>query len=171
VAAGQIVGGELRRHPAPADSEAGAEHRQLRARVSERAQHVRREAGNSQADEHERDRQLLGGVAGGAWRCEQRGSDHAEHDRAHGEVLVASRFLAQHPLGEQHQHEQSRGQRRLHHSQRCEQQRHHLQRPADDRQSSADQPACSPDQTPGERQTQVLLVRGLLGIGRLQRDP
>lgn len=167
----EVVGGELRRHAAPSDREAGAEHRHLRTRAAERTQHVRREARQPQADQHERDRQLLGGVAGAARRREQRGADHADHDRAHGHVLVASGVLSEHPLGEEQQHEQARRERGLYDRERREQQRHHLQRPADDRQPRADQPARPPDQSPRERQTQVLLVRRLLGVRRLQRDP
>ena len=79
--------------------------------------------------------------------------------------------LAEHPLADDHQHQQARRQRRLHDDQRREQQRQHLQRPAEHRQARADQPARTPDQAPRQRQAQVLLVGRLLGVHRLQRDP
>jgi len=60
-------------------------------------------------------------MAGRARRCEQAGADHADHDREHREVLVASGVLAKHPLREEHQHEQPAGQRRLHDDERCQQ--------------------------------------------------
>lgn len=171
MAVGQIVGGELRRHPAPADREAGAEHRQLRAGVSDRAHDVGSEASQSQADQHERDRQLLGGVGGAERRREQRCADDTDHDRAHRHVLVASGVLAEHPLGKEQQHEQTSCERGLNDGEWREQQRDHLQRPAEERQPGAEQPTRSSDETPRERQTQVLLVRRLLGVRRLQRDP
>ena len=57
------------------------------------------------------------------------------------DVLVAPGVLAQHPLAQEHQHEQAGRERRLHHHQRRQQQRQHLQRPAEDRQPRAEQPA------------------------------
>jgi hypothetical protein len=80
-------------------------------------------------------------------------------------------MLAEHALREEHQHQQTGGEGRLHDHQWSEQQGQHLQRPAQDRQAGAGQPAGSPEQAPGERQAQVLLVGRLLGIHRLERDP
>jgi hypothetical protein len=168
---GEVIGGELGSHAAPAERQARAYHRHLSARAAEHAQQIRQEAGDSQADEHQRDRQLLRGVGGAAWRREHTRADHAEHNRAHCHVLVPARVLAQHPLGEEHQHQQPRRQGRLHDHERGEQQCHHLQRPAEDRQSGPDQPASAPEEPPRERQAQVLLVRGLLGVHRLESDP
>ena len=71
----------------------------------------------------------------------------------------------------QAEHEQAGRKRRLHHDQRREQQRDQLQRPAEDRQPRAEQPACAAQQAPGEREAQMLAVRRLLGVHRLQRDP
>ena len=79
--------------------------------------------------------------------------------------------LAEHPLPDEQQHEQARGERRLHDDQRREQQRDHLQRPAEDRQARAEHPARALEQAPDQRQAQVLLVGRLLGVHRLQRDP
>ena len=71
---------------------------------------------------------------------------------------------------EEHQHEQAAGERRLHDDERSEQQRDDLQRPAEDRQAGAEQPACAAEQAPGQRQAQVLAVRRVLGVHRLQGD-
>ncbi len=169
--AGQVIGGELRRHTAPAERQAGADHRDLIARAPERAQQIRHEARHAQPEQHERDRQLLRGVGGAARRREHTRADHAEHDRAHRHVLIPAGVLVEHPLGEEQQHQQSGCQRRLDHDQRGQQQGNHLQRPAEDRQPRPEQPARAPDQPPHERQAQVLGVRRLLGVHRLQGDP
>jgi hypothetical protein len=84
---------------------------------------------------------------------------------------MRARVLAERPLAHEHQHEQSRGERGLHDDQRREQQRDHLQRPAEDRQARAEHPASALDQSPDERQAQMLLAGCLLGVHRLQRDP
>jgi len=137
----------------------------------DRAQHVGQQAGDSEAEQHERDRQPLGGMAGATrWRA-QAGADHADHDRRHGDVLVAPGVLAEHTLSQEQQHDQTHRQSRLHHNQRREQQREHLQRPAEDRKSGAEHPAPTPDESPHERQTQVGLARRLLRVHRLQSDP
>jgi len=86
-------------------------------------------------------------------------------------VLVASGMLAEHPLSQEQQDDQSGGKRGLYHHQRRKQQRDHLQRPAEDRQTRAEHPAPAPDEPPDQRQTQVLLVRRILGVLRLQGDP
>ncbi len=70
------------------------------------------------------------------------------HDRADRHVLVAPGALAQHPLGEEHQHQQAGRERRLHDDQRSEQQRDDLQRPAEDREAGAEQPARAPARGP-----------------------
>jgi hypothetical protein len=168
---GEVVRGELRRHAAPAERQSRSDHRHLGPGVPERAQQIGHEAGETEADEHQRDRQLLRGVAGAAWGREQTGADHADHDGAHREVLVSAGVLAEHPLAEEHQHQQARGERWLHDHQGSEQQGHDLQRPAEHREPGAEQPARPLDQSPGKRQAQVLLVRRLLGVHRLKRDP
>ncbi len=86
-------------------------------------------------------------------------------------MLGAARVLAEHALAEQQQHEQPRGERGLDDDQRSEQQGDHLQRPAEDRQAGAEHPAAAPEQPPHERQSQMLLVRRLARVHRLQRDP
>jgi len=72
-------------------------------------------------------------VARAARRRAQPRADHTDHDRRHRDVLVSTRVLAEHPLTDEHQHEQSRCERGLYHDQRREQQRDHLQRPTEDR--------------------------------------
>ncbi len=104
------------------------------------------------------------------WRAQTR-PDHADHDRRHRDVLVATGVLTQHPLSQEHQHEQTGGERGLHDDQRRQQQCEHLQRPADDRQARAEHPAPAPDESPDQRQTQVLCLGRLLGIHRLESDP
>jgi len=139
--------------------------------VTHRAQQVRQQARGAEADQHQRDRQLLGGVARAPRRRCQRGADHADRDREHRDVLVGARALAEHPLADEQQHEQAGGERRLHDHQRSQHQGHDLQREAEYRQARAQQPARSPDQAAGERQAEVLLVGRLLGVHRLEGDP
>lgn len=130
---GEVVGGELGRDAAPAECQTCAEHRHRRRRATDCAQQVGQQAGQAETEQHESDRQPLGGVPGGArWRA-QTGADHADDDRGDRDVLVASGVLAEHPLPEEQQHDQARRQRRLNHHQRGEQQREHLQWPAEDR--------------------------------------
>jgi len=137
----------------------------------EGAQQVGEQARHGQDEEHERDRQVPGGVACAARRRAQARADHADHDRRHRNVLMPARVLAEHPLSQEHEHEQAGGERGLHHDQRCEQQRDHLQRPAKDRQAGAEHPASTLDQPPDQRQAQVIVAGGLLGVHRLQSDP
>ncbi len=82
-------------------------------------------------------------------------------------MLIAPGVLAQHPLAEEQQHEQTGGESRLHHHQGGQQQSHDLQRPAENRQSRAEQPASASEQASDQGQAQVLLVRRLLGVQRL----
>lgn len=110
-------------------------------------------------------------MTGGARRRREARADHADHDRPHREVLLAPGVLVQHPLSEQHQHEQAGGERGLHDHQRREQQGDDLQRPAEDREAGAEQPARPAHQPPGERQAQVLGTRSFLRVKRLQGYP
>ena len=96
---------------------------------------------------------------------------HAGEDRDDAQVLVAARGLAQHALPGEHQHQQPHGQRGLHDDQRGKQQRHDLKRPAQDREPRAEQPAPAAHQAAREREAQVLLVRRLARVERLQGDP
>jgi len=139
--------------------------------VPERAQQIREQAREREADKHERDRQALAGLAHAARGREQARSDHADDDREHRQALGASGVLAEHPLAQEQQHQQSRRERRLHDDQRRQQQRHDLQRPAENRQARAEHPAGAPEQPPHERHPQVLLPRRLPGVHRLQGDP
>ena len=141
------------------------------ARVAEQAQQVGKEAGQAEAQEHQRDRELLGGVRGRARRCEHAGADYADDDRTHRQVLVAPGVLPEHPLGEEQQQDQAGCKRGLHDDERSEQQRDDLKRPAEDRQARAEQPARAAHQSPCEREAQVLIVGRLLGVHRLQGDP
>jgi len=167
----EIVGGELRRDAAPAARQARAEHRHARDRVPERAQQVRHQAREGQREQHQRDRQVPGRFARGARGREHSRADHADDDRQRRHVLAAPGVLAEHPPAEVQQHEQTRRERRLHDHQRRQPQRQHLQRPAEDRQARAHQPAGALEQPSHQRQAQVLLVRRLLRIHRLQGDP
>ncbi len=162
-----IVCGELGSDPAPREGEAGADHRHHGLRAAEREQQVGQHARQPQAYEHRCDRQLIVGVVGTERRRGQRRAEHAEHDRCHREVLIAPGVLAQHPLGEQQQYEQAGGERGLHDDQRRQQQGQDLEREAEDRKARAEQPTRAPGEPPYERETQVLVVRGLLGVHRL----
>jgi hypothetical protein len=102
-----------------------------------RAQQVRQQARGTEADQDQRDRQLLGGVGRAARRRSQRGADHAGRDREHRDVLVFARALAEHALAEEHQHEQAGGERRLHDHQRSQHEGHDLQREAEYREARA----------------------------------
>jgi hypothetical protein len=139
--------------------------------MPERAQQIRKQAREREADEHERDRQALAGLADAARRREQARPDHADDDREHRQTLGSSGVLAEHPLAEEQQHEQPRRERRLHDDQRRQQQRENLQRPAENRQARAEHPAGAPEQPPHERHPQVLLPRRLSRIQCLQGDP
>jgi len=110
-------------------------------------------------------------VAGRARGRGQTGADHADDDRAHGQVLLAPGVLVQHPLGEQHQHEQAGRERGLHDHEWRQQQRNDLQRPTEDRQAGAEQPARPAHEPPRERQAQVLAARSFLRVKRLQGYP
>lgn len=167
----KVVGGELGRHSAPAERQAGADHRYLGMLTAHSAQQIGQQAGDAQADQHQRDGQILGGVRGAARGREQARAHHTEHDRAHRHVLVAPSVLAEHSLCQEQQHQQAERERRLHDHQRSQQQRHDLEREAEDRQARAQQPAGAPDQAPRQRQAQVLVVGRLLGVHRLQGDP
>jgi hypothetical protein len=124
---GEIVGGELGGHAAPGECEPRADHRHRgRGSAPEHAQQVGQQADRCEPGEHDCDRQFLGRVAIAARRGRESRADHADHDRAHRHVLVASRVLAEHPLGEEHQHQQTGGERRLHEDQRSQQQGQHL---------------------------------------------
>jgi len=72
--------------------------------VDKHAQQVGQQGDRRQPGEHDRDQAVSGGVRRVSGRGEAR-SDHAEHDRAHRDVLVPSRVLAEHSLGEEHQHQ------------------------------------------------------------------
>ena len=114
---------------------------------------------------------MLGGVAVGARRRGERDADHAEDDRAHRQVLVAPRVLAEDALREEQQDQQTDRERRLDDDQRREQQRHDLQRPAEHRQAGAHQPARALRQAPNERDPQVLARGRLAGVQGLDGDP
>jgi len=122
----KVIGRELRRHAAPAERHAGADHRYDRPLAPKRTQDVRQHARHAQRDQHDRDRQRLATVVDMARRSRQRGPYHANHDRRHGNVLVAPRRLAEHALSDQQQYQQPSGQRRLYDHQRSEQQSQHL---------------------------------------------
>ncbi len=139
--------------------------------MPERSQQVRQQAREAEADEHERDQELLGVVGGVAGRRAQRRPDHADHDRADGNVLVAAGPLAEHVLADQQQGQQAARESRLDDDEGSEQQRHHLQRPAEDRQARAEQPARALYEAPEEGQPQMLLLGRLSGVHRLQGDP
>ncbi len=122
----EVVGGELCRNATPAKREARADHRHHRTRSPKRAQYVREHAGQAQRDQHDCDRQRLARVMCVARRGAQRGSEDAEHDRGHREVLVAPGALPQHALADHQQNQQTRGKRRLHNHQGGEQKRDDL---------------------------------------------
>jgi len=78
--------------------------------------------------------------------------------------------LPQHALAEEHQRQQADRERGLHDDEGGEQQRHDLQREAEHRQPGPREPACASQQPERKRRAQVLGVRSLLGVERLQRD-
>jgi hypothetical protein len=124
---GEVVGGELGGHPAPGEGKPRADHRHRRGRAAtERAQQIGQHADRRQPGEHDRDHEISGGVRRVERGSRQAGADHADQDCADRQVLVAPGALAEHPLGEEHQHQQAGGQRRLHDHQRGQQQREHL---------------------------------------------
>jgi len=105
----EVIGRQLGGHAAPGERQAGARHRHDRGRAPDRAQQVREHARRAQAHEHERDRQVPGAAGGGARWGGERDAEHAEHDRQHRQVLAPAGVLAQHPLGQEQEHQQARG--------------------------------------------------------------
>jgi hypothetical protein len=134
------------------------------------AHQVRKEGERRQPHEHERDR-LVARLRFAAFGGSQRGPDDAEHDRRNGDPLAPSGVLSKHAPAEEQQHEQAGGERRLHDDERREQQRHDLQRPTEYRQAGAEQPARSHHEVAREAEAQMHVVRGALGVHRLQRHP
>jgi len=114
---GEVIGGQLGGHRAPGEGQAGAEHRHRGERAVQAQQHVGEQAGQRQPSQHQRQR-APAGVGVRARGRAQAGADHAQHDRAHSQVLAPPGVLAEHPLTEDHQHRQAHGQRGLHHDQR-----------------------------------------------------
>jgi hypothetical protein len=106
------IGGQRGGHPAPAEGEPRSDHRHDGRGAAHRAEQIREQARKSQTDEHERDRQAAG-VARGVRGRREGGTDHADHDRPDGQVLVATCVLAEQALGEEHQHQEAGGERRL----------------------------------------------------------
>jgi hypothetical protein len=76
-------------------------------------QQVGEQARAPEPHEHERDRELLGGVGGAARRSAERNTGDADGDGDHAGVLVAPGVLAEHALADDQQHEQSRRERGL----------------------------------------------------------
>jgi hypothetical protein len=101
----EVIRGELRRHTAPTERQAGTDHRHDCARSPERAQQVRKHAGQGERDEHDRDRQRLPRVVCVAWRGSQGGAEDTEHDRGHRDVLIAPGVLPEHALSDHEQHQ------------------------------------------------------------------
>jgi len=167
----EIVRGQLRGDPAPRECEPGAHHRDRCGRAVHRAQQVGEQARRAQRDEHDDERELVGCVRRAARGGREPDARHTGEDREDAQVLIAARRLSQHALAGEHQHEQAHGQRRLHHDQRREQQRHDLKRPPQHREPGTEQPAPTPHQSSRQREAQVLLVRRLARVERLQSDP
>lgn len=170
VAAGKVVGGELRGDAAPCEGEPRPEHRHRGGRAPHAQQHVGQEARQREQREHDRERGPARVRVAARGRAQPR-PDDAEHDRADRQVLARAGALAEHALADNHQHRQAQRQRRLHDNQGCEAEGHHLQGPAEHRQGGAAQPAHTPNQAQRERHTQVLLLGGLARVHRLQRKP
>jgi len=105
----EVIGRELCRHAAPAERYAGADHCHDRPLAPKRTQDVRQHARHAERDQHKRDRQRLPTMVDMARRSRQCGAHHAHHDCRHGNVLVASRRLAKHALGDQQQYQQPSG--------------------------------------------------------------
>jgi hypothetical protein len=97
--------------------------------------------------------------------------DDADEDRRHGEVLAPAGALVEHPLADEHQHQQAAGERRLHDDERREQQRDHLQREAENGQRRARQPACAHGELPQQADAQVVLGVHLARVERLKGNP
>jgi hypothetical protein len=116
VSAGKVIGGELGRDTAPREAESGAQHRHVGPRAVEDSQQVRQHAGDPQPDQHEGEGDVVA-VRSAAIRGAQPRADDAQDDRAHRLVLAPPGVLAEHPLAQQHEHQQAGGQSRLHHRQ------------------------------------------------------
>jgi hypothetical protein len=166
----QVVGSELRRDAAPPECEPGSDHREGRLRSADQADRIGGQREDAEADQREGDH-LVADMCRRVRRRAQRRADHAEHDRAHRDVLAAARVLVQHAPSEVQKHEQAGRERRLDDDQRREQERHDLQRKAEDRNARAREESRAFEQVARQGDAQVLVVRRPLGVHRLQRYP
>jgi len=127
-----VIGGELGCDAAPRERQPCPDHRHGRRRAAHEAHYVRQHRQQAEPDERECDR-LVTDVRGRVrWRGERR-AEHPEHDGRNRHVLVPACALSEHPLADEHQHEQAGRERRLHDHQRGQQERENLQRKAEDR--------------------------------------
>lgn len=95
---------------------------------------------------------------------------HREDDRPHREVLAPPGALVEHAFGGQHEHEQPGGKGGLDDDQRSKDKRQHLQRPAEHREPDPKQPARAAHEPAEEGRAQVMLGRGVAGLGCLEGD-
>ncbi len=86
-------------------------------------------------------------------------------------MLAAARTLVEHPLADEHEHEQTAGQRRLHDDEGREQERDDLQREAEHRQRRPRKPARPSGQLTDEADPQVVIGVDLARIERLKGNP
>lgn len=167
---GQGVGGELGGHATPGEAEPGADHRHRGDRAPQEPKRVGEQGEDSEADQRERERERSR-AARVAVRRGQCCPEHAHDDGRHGQHLAAAGMLAEHPLSEDHEHEQTGRQCGLHHHERSEQQRRYLQRPPEDGKPRPEQPASAPSELADQAQTQVVLLADLTCVQGLQGDP
>jgi len=126
MALGEIVGGELGGHGAPAERQPCPEHGRLGEGAVERMQQIGQQACRAEGDQHEREGEVLRTVRAAARGRRERRAEHAHHDQPNRYVLIAPGRLVEHALTEQHQQHQTGGKRRLHDDQGRQQQRDDL---------------------------------------------
>ncbi len=96
-------------------------------------------------------------------------SDPRDHG-AHAEDLPPPDPLPQHTRADHEQDDEAHRESGLDQRQRDEQERTHLRHPAEQRETGADQPARLRDQPPEQGEAEMLLLRGLARLQRLQAD-
>ena len=110
-------------------------------------------------------------MGGRARRRREPEPDHADDDREHRDVVASPGPLAEHPLGEEHEHEQPRREGRLDDDERGEQQGDDLEREAEDREPRAGEPAGPLHELAGQAHAQMVSLVHLAGVEGLQRNP
>ena len=168
-AGGEIVGEELGRKAIAGVGRPGAHGDEEAGRPPCAGERVRDERDDPQ-DGDRGDNARAARVIGVARRGRPRQHADADRHRRHAQDLAPPDPFSQHTGADPEQHDQAHRKGGLHQRERDEQQGADLRRPAAQREPGSDQPARPPDQAPEEGDAEVLLLRSLPRLERLQAD-